>query len=62
MRDPARIIQMLSEIESIWKRYPDLRLMQLLINVVREDIAYFTEDDVLLQKLKEMYNEDSESK
>lgn len=32
MRDPNRIPRILAEIQRIWKRYPDLRLGQLLEN------------------------------
>lgn len=32
-RDPARIEPTLKLIEILWKRYPDMRLGQLLINV-----------------------------
>jgi uncharacterized protein YihD (DUF1040 family) len=60
MRDPKRIDEMLDEIREIWKRSPDLRLMQLLLNCFSYDCpngrVYNTEDEVLLEKIKEVYN------
>lgn len=55
MRDPARIEPMLMAIKEMWLLQPDLRLGQLLVNVVRPtepcpDIFYL-EDEILLQKL-----------
>jgi len=34
MRDPKRIKQILDLIEKIWKKNPDLRLNQLIYNIV----------------------------
>jgi len=56
MRDPKRIDKILNLIKSIWKQNPDLRLLQLLLNAVPEDItSYYMEDDSLEEKLKEVY-------
>ena len=35
MRDPARIDEMLSDLAAVWRKSPDLRLGQLLVNLVR---------------------------
>ncbi|MCU0706558.1 MAG: hypothetical protein MUF18_21590 [Fimbriiglobus sp.] len=56
MRDPARIEPILEEIRRIWTACPDLRLSQLLVNVIRSpepcpQIFYF-EDDKLLDRLR----------
>lgn len=57
MRDPARIDRILGIVKTIWKRAPDLRLMQLLINAVpRMDVdQYYFEDDELEKALKYTY-------
>ena len=59
MRDPSRIDAMLREIGWHWKRMPDLRLGQLLIdaynvsgNAFSPDI-FNVEDDVLLEMIRE---------
>lgn len=55
MRDANRIDVILSEIKSIWKKYPDLRLGQLICNVVRDPALYYIEDEDLIKALKELY-------
>lgn len=55
MRDINRIDDVLERIKKIWKQYPDLRLGQLLTNVVSESIIYFVEDDDLINALEESY-------
>ena len=58
MRDPKRIDRMLTTIKIIWQRYPDLRLLQLLINCLEpgeEKAAYYFEDDDLEKRLKKQY-------
>lgn len=55
MRDPERIPKILKEIEKIWKEHPDLRLGQLIANVVDESAIYFVEDEDLLNVLREVY-------
>lgn len=58
-RDPARIQTMLDEIAAVWRRRPDLRLMQLLGSCwpVGHD-PYYVEDDTLLSLLHSRYDED----
>lgn len=56
MRDVNRIDVILSEIKDIWKKYPDLRLGQLICNVVRDPTLYYIEDKELVEELKEFYN------
>ena len=60
MRDFNRIMPMLERIEAIWKRNPDLRLMQLLGNVTGAGDPYYVEDDVLLEGLKRVYQHDQD--
>jgi len=56
MRDPERIDRILDIVKSIWKIAPDLRLLQLLHNVLPHDnVAYYFEDDELETALKKCY-------
>lgn len=55
MRSKQRIPIILKEIENIWSKYPDLRLGQLLCNVVTDPMLYYIEDDLLIKRLKEIY-------
>jgi hypothetical protein len=54
MRAPARIDQMLALLREVWTRSPDLRLGQLLVNVVspKEPCSevYVIEDTVLARR------------
>jgi len=54
-RNPDRIEKTLGIIRKIWSESPDLRLMQLLMNVVGETGAYYIEDDALVAALKAYY-------
>ena len=47
MRDPARIMPLIGALKRAWAKHPDLRLTQLIMNCM--------EDDVLLKKIKEIY-------
>jgi uncharacterized protein YihD (DUF1040 family) len=54
MRDPARIDRILKRVEEIWKENPDLRLTQLIMNVLALNVdPYYIEDDTLEKKLIE---------
>jgi len=55
MRDKNRIDYILAEINKIWSKYPDLRLGQLLLNVAREPLLYYMEDENIVEALKEFY-------
>lgn len=55
MRDKERIESTLKTIESIWNKYPGLRLGQLILNVCSDPTLYYIEDDRLVQKLKDYY-------
>ena len=57
MRDPKRIPNILHEIGRVWEAFPDLRLGQLLLNVVPDPALYYIEDEELVHRLLEMgYN------
>jgi uncharacterized protein YihD (DUF1040 family) len=54
MREKDRINRILNNIEELWVANPDLRLMQLLMNVLElNQDPYYVEDDILEKKLKE---------
>ena len=55
MRNPDRIDIVLDVIREIWKKYPDLRLTQLIGNCFPNIDAYYKEDDELLDKLNKVY-------
>lgn len=60
MRDPERIPKILHLIYRVWKKYPDLRLMQLLLNAspsLESQDFYTLEDDVLEVRVKALYND-----
>ena len=50
-RDKARIPEVLSRVETIWKQYPDLRLGQLLLNVCGTIDLFSIEDEELVRCL-----------
>lgn len=53
MRDPNRIDAIIWEIAAIWHDHPDLRLGQLICNIVDESVLYYIEDEEMLRCLKE---------
>lgn len=55
MRDPNRIEIILDGIKNIWKENPDLRLGQLLCNVLRDPALYHVEDEQLVRMLELYY-------
>lgn len=58
MRDAARIARMLALLEYLWRRYPDLRLAQLVVNLTgqRAPEVFYFEDDKLEAALNEWLN------
>lgn len=58
MRNPDRIDEIILEVARLWKKYPDLRLGQLLCNVLRDPALYYVEDADLIAALKEYYGEE----
>ena len=55
MRDIDRIPVILGRLEKIWKNNPDLRLGQLILNVINESILYYLEDDVIITEIENFY-------
>ena len=55
MRDPQRIDKVLQELKKVWEQCPDLRLGQLICNVVQDPALYYVEDYELVDALKQFY-------
>lgn len=56
MRDPQRIDKVLAKVREVWKTYPDLRLLQLLINTLPAgNDGFYIEDDELLKRIDAQY-------
>ena len=60
MRDPKRIDVILQEISAIWHKYPDMRLGQLIGNVLEGPSLYYVEDNSLVKALKDIYEDAKE--
>ena len=41
----------LAELKKVWEKHPDLRLGQLICNIVPEDKLYYVEDDIMQEKI-----------
>ena len=51
--DPERITGVLAELEKTWRRYPDLRLGQLIVDIVpNESVRFNIEDDKMLDAIR----------
>ncbi len=63
--EPNSAKELLETIEKVWTKYPDLRLTQLLVNVIKpsESCAeiYYVEDSKLIILLNELVAEEVES-
>ena len=55
MRDPKRIDVVLTALGNIWHKYPDMRLGQLIGNVLEGPSLYYVEDSGLINALKDAY-------
>ncbi len=56
MRDINRIDLILDRLKILWKKYPDLRLGQLILNVLQDPALYYIEDEELIDLLEEFYS------
>lgn len=54
MRDPKRIPEMLDELKKVWERSPDLRLGQLIDNIVTRTPCplFYIEDEDMVERIK----------
>ena len=55
MRDVNRIDPMLRELAWHWKRFPDLRLGQFLIDAFGQTDIFNVEDEVLIERVREFH-------
>lgn len=63
MRDPNRIDNILYELGKIWKENPDLRLGQMITNLLIPDYRlYHMEDNELIKELKTYYCKKEQNK
>lgn len=56
MRDINRIDLILDRLKTLWKKHPDLRLGQLILNVLQDPTLYYVEDEKLVELLEKFYN------
>ena len=56
MRDINRIDLILDRLKTLWKKHPDLRLGQLILNVLQDPALYYVEDEKLIELLEKFYN------
>lgn len=55
MRNKERIDDVCIRLAALWKKYPDLRLGQLILNVMQDPALYYVEDEDLIVKLENHY-------
>lgn len=60
MRDPDRIEPTIKRLEMLWKKHPDLRLGQLILNAFSlhngvDSHVYYMEDEEFINKLETAY-------
>ena len=54
MRDPRRISLIINELQNLWYNVPDLRLGQLLLDIVPDsNLLFYIEDDELINKIRD---------
>lgn len=56
MRDKDRIPKILERLSAVWKKHPDLRLGQLIGNVIAGDSMYYAEDAELIEAIEKFYS------
>ncbi|UUO25071.1 hypothetical protein FGD67_19035 [Colwellia sp. M166] len=63
--EPNSAKELLETIEKVWAKYPDLRLTQLLVNVIKPSEScseiYYVEDSKLVKLLNELAAEELET-
>lgn len=59
MRDPKRIDGILQELSNIWHKCPDMRLGQLIGNVLEGVNLYYVEDSGFINALKDAYGNET---
>lgn len=57
MRDPNRIEELIVDLRNLWKKKPDLRLGQLLVNLSANKDLFYLEDEDLLAQIRKAQKE-----
>lgn len=57
MRDKNRIDPFLEKLGEAWKKVPDWRFGQLIVNVLGED-PFYIEDDKVIEQFKKYFKEE----
>lgn len=59
LKSKDKITRMMGILELIWRKYPNLRLFQLMLNcfINEENTIYFMEDKQVEEKLKKVYKQ-----
>lgn len=58
-RSPTRITPTLQQLEILWRKYPDIRLGQLIVNIVGgEKNLFYMEDGRLLRRIRAALKKD----
>lgn len=59
MRDIKRIPEVVTRLQKVWEKHPDLRLGQLILNIEGQcnTPIYYLEDDELINKIERFYSE-----
>ncbi len=52
-RDPAHIRNIILRLETVWTKYPDLRLGQLIMNIHHD--PYYVEDEYFIELIEAYY-------
>ena len=51
VRDANRIDSILTELKRVWEKHPDLRLGQLICNIIPEEKLYYVEDNIMQERI-----------
>ena len=64
MRDPKRIDKFCNQLADIWKKVPDWRFGQLMVNVLNSmpKDPFFPEEDEMLQFFKDYFSPKKDDK
>lgn len=54
-REKERIDAIIARLTAVWKEHPDLRLGQLILNVVTDPALYYIEDLQLMDRIEAYY-------
>lgn len=56
-RNKTYIKDTLKDLKKVWKKFPELRLGQILLNPFRNESIYFKSDREIIDKIKEYYKD-----